>query len=116
MTTAATAKKPSVWEDFVDIFIAPAEVFARREDGRFGIALLVLAVLITVLAIGTRSLMQPVFDAEFNRQMALAMKKPGMRGKTEASTTRRPGTPCTRKSVSSTPPRSFGPIAQVPQA
>lgn len=74
MTTAVTAKKASVWEDFVDIFISPAEVFARREDGRFGIALLVLAVLVTVLAIGTRSLMQPVFDAEFNRQMALAMK------------------------------------------
>lgn len=74
MTTAATAKKPSVWEDFVDIFISPSEVFARREDGRFGIALLVLAVLITVLAIGTRSLMQPVFDAEFNRQMAVAMR------------------------------------------
>ena len=30
---------------------------------------------------------------------ALAMKKPGMRGKTEASTTRSPSTPWTRKSL-----------------
>lgn len=74
MTTAAAARKPSVWEDFVDIFVSPSEVFTRRGAGGFGIALLVLAVLITVLAIGTRSLMQPVFDAEFNRQAAQVMR------------------------------------------
>lgn len=74
MTTTAAARKPSVWEDFVDIFVSPSEVFTRRGAGGFGIALLVLAVLITVLAIGTRSLMQPVFDAEFNRQAAQVMR------------------------------------------
>ena len=26
-----------LWEDFVDIFFAPAQVFARRAEGRFGI-------------------------------------------------------------------------------
>ena len=45
------------------------------------------------------------------------MKKPGMRGKTEASTTRRPPTPRTLKSLSSTASASPSlPIAQVPQA
>ncbi|HEX6534657.1 MAG TPA: YIP1 family protein [Gemmatimonadaceae bacterium] len=72
MATAAAADKPSVWEDFVDIFVSPAEVFARRADNGFGIALLVLAIVITILAIGTKSLMQPVFDAEFARRMAHA--------------------------------------------
>ena len=46
----------------------------------------------------------------------MTMKKPGMRGKTEASTTRRPVTPWTRKSPSTTPPAARGPIAQVQEA
>lgn len=72
MATAAATEKPSVWEDFVDIFVSPSEVFARRADNGFGIALLVLVIVITVLSIGTRSLFQPVFDAEFARRMAHA--------------------------------------------
>src|SRR5271165_6738238 len=44
------------------------------------------------------------------------MKKPGMRGKTLASTTRRPVVPCTRKSLVNTPPLSAGPMGQVHEA
>src|SRR5882757_1679492 len=47
---------------------------------------------------------------------AHAMKKPGMRGKTEASTTRKPVVPCTRKSLVRTPPAFRGPMAQVQDA
>src|SRR5262249_49892891 len=47
----------------------------------------------------------------------VTIKKPGMRGNTEASTTRRPRAPRTRKSPSSTAPGSPSlPILQVPQA
>ena len=44
------------------------------------------------------------------------MKKPGMRGNTEASTTRSRSMPCTRSRLSSTPFASRGPIAQVQEA
>src|SRR5919106_29748 len=44
------------------------------------------------------------------------MKKPGIRGKTEASTTRKPSVPCTRKSLVSTPPFSRGPMGQLHEA
>src|SRR5665811_1460264 len=44
------------------------------------------------------------------------MKKPGIFGKTDASTTRRFVVPCTWKSLVSTPLRSFGPIGHVHDA
>src|SRR5690606_10128116 len=44
----------SLWEDFIDIFFAPAQVFARRPEGRFGIALLVLAITSALVAFGTQ--------------------------------------------------------------
>jgi hypothetical protein len=47
---------------------------------------------------------------------ALTIKKPGMRGNTEASTTRSPLVPCTLKSLVSTPPLSLAPIGQVHDA
>ncbi|HEV8613705.1 MAG TPA: YIP1 family protein [Gemmatimonadales bacterium] len=75
----APAPATSRWEDFIDIFISPAELFRRRADGRFGHALLMLVVLSAALYFGTRTAMQPVMDAEFARSSALAMKNtPGM--------------------------------------
>src|SRR4030095_7095452 len=47
---------------------------------------------------------------------ALTMKNPGIRGKTEASTTRSARVPCTRKSEDNTPPLSLGPIGHVQEA
>jgi hypothetical protein len=67
--------KAGLWEDFVDIFYAPSSVFARRSDGKFGLALLILAVLGTVLYFLTKNAMAPVMDAEFTRQTAAAMRK-----------------------------------------
>ena len=40
-------------------------------------------------------------------KIALAMNRPGILGKTDASTTRRPSVLCTLKSLDSTPPRSL---------
>ena len=54
----------------------------------------------------TESAAPRITSAAFSATMYTAptMKKPGMRGNTEASTTRSPCVPCTRKSLSSTPP------------
>ncbi len=62
-----TEKPGGVLEDFIDIFVAPARVFQRRVDGKFGPGLLVLVVASLVLFFATRSVMQPIFDAEFTR-------------------------------------------------
>lgn len=70
-----TPSKPGLWEDFVDIFYAPSSVFARRADGKFGLALLVLIVACVALVFVTKNAMQPIMDAEFARQGAAAMRK-----------------------------------------
>lgn len=57
-------------EDFIDVFVSPAELFRRRSDGRFGLALLVLVILTAIVFFATRSAMQPVLEAEFARAMA----------------------------------------------
>jgi hypothetical protein len=67
--------RAGLWEDFVDIFYNPSAVFARRADGKFGMALLLLVVVGTVLVFLTKNAIQPVMDAEFARQSAAAMRK-----------------------------------------
>jgi len=59
----------------VDIFYAPSSVFARRSDGKFGLALLFLVIVGTVLFFVTKNAMSPIMDAEFTRQTAAAMRK-----------------------------------------
>ena len=72
---APPAKPVARWEDFMDIFYAPSEVFARREHSGFGLPLLVVTVLIGVIAAVNMGVMQPIMDAEFTRATAAAMKK-----------------------------------------
>ena len=67
--------KAGLWEDFVDIFYAPSSVFARRSEGKFGMPLLFLVIVGTVLFFLTKNAMQPVMDAEFARQTATALRK-----------------------------------------
>lgn len=73
---AATPSAPaSWWEDFIDIFYAPAQVFARRESSGFGIPMLVVTLMLALIAIANSGAMQPIMDAEFTRATAAAMKK-----------------------------------------
>ena len=67
--------RAGLWEDFVDIFYAPSSVFARRSDGKFGMPLLFLVLVGTVLFFLTKNATQPIMDAEFVRQTAAAMRK-----------------------------------------
>lgn len=68
--TPATAPSSSVWEDFIDIFYAPRQVFERRRDGRFGLALVVLAVLTGILFWVAYQNLTPIWDAQWERQAA----------------------------------------------
>jgi hypothetical protein len=67
--------KAGLWEDFVDIFYTPSSVFARRSDGKFGLALLFLVIIGTVLFFVTKNAMGQIMDAEFARQSAAAIRK-----------------------------------------
>lgn len=73
-TAPAPQDKTSVWEDFLDIFYAPSQVFGRRANGNFWIPLFVVTVLVALLAFANRHVMEPIFDAEFQRGMVAAMK------------------------------------------
>jgi uncharacterized membrane protein len=75
MTATAAPKAPSVWEDFIDIFISPSQVFERRQNGNPLLPMVVVTLIIALIYVGTQSLTQPVFDAEFARGMAAAMRK-----------------------------------------
>ena len=70
MTDATPSKAPSIIDDFVDIWTSPSTVFARRTDGKWGAAMLVVIVLGAILFFGTRGATQPIMDAEMARGMA----------------------------------------------
>lgn len=72
-TSAPTppAKVP-VWEDFLDIFYAPSEVFARRERGSIWIPVLVVTLLVGVFFTLNSGMLEPMLDAEFRRSMEAA--------------------------------------------
>jgi Yip1-like protein len=78
--------RAGLWEDFVDIFYTPSSVFARRADGKFGMPLLLLVVVGTVLIFLTKNATSAIMDAEFARQSAAAMRKnPNMTAEQMAS-------------------------------
>ena len=72
---APPAKPASYWEDFIDIFYAPSDVFRRREESGFAVPMIVLTLIIGVLTIAMSGAFQPIMDAEFSRNMASAMRK-----------------------------------------
>lgn len=69
-----TTPPASLWEDFIDIIVAPASVFRRRERGSWLIPLLIVTIAITIISFASRGVMQPVMDAEFER-VADGMRK-----------------------------------------
>lgn len=74
MTAPAATKAPSVWEDFIDIFTSPSQVFERRQNGNWFLPMIVVTVIICLIYVGTKSLTQPVFDAEYARGAAAALR------------------------------------------
>lgn len=74
-TPVETAAPADRWEDFIDIFHAPSQVFARRERAGFGIPMLVVTVVLALLATANSGVLQPIIDAEFTRGTAAAMRQ-----------------------------------------
>jgi hypothetical protein len=78
MTEPAAAAAPqdtaSTAEDFVDIFVAPAKVFARRAKASPMAPFLVVCILMSVLFFASRNLLSPIFEAQIAKQTAAQMK------------------------------------------
>ena len=74
-TAPVAAPRAAIWEDFIDIFYAPSSVFRRRETGGFFIPLAVITMVCGVLFYLNSGALQPMFDAEFDRGMAMARRQ-----------------------------------------
>ena len=66
----ASPSTASVWEDFIDIFYAPSQVFARRSTSGFLIPMLVVTIAAGVLYLVNSGVWSQVMDAEMNRALA----------------------------------------------
>lgn len=67
---SAPGEHASLWEDFIDIFYSPREVFARRSAGRWVVMLAIVTVAMALLFYASRGVLSPIFDAEFARAMS----------------------------------------------
>ncbi|HYC49791.1 MAG TPA: Yip1 family protein [Gemmatimonadaceae bacterium] len=65
--------KASVFEDFIDIFHAPSQVFARRARQGFGLHMLLVSLLAAAFAFANRGYMTQMFGAEADRTAAKMM-------------------------------------------
>jgi hypothetical protein len=75
VTSPALQAPASVWADFLEIFYQPSAVFERRKKSGFALQIFVLFVIANVLYVATKTAMQPIFDAEFERGMRIAMEQ-----------------------------------------
>ena len=75
-TAPAAPQKASFWEDLIDIFFSPANVFRRNQNKSVWPPLLFVAIAIGVIFFATFNQLQPIFDAEFAKQI------PAMRART----------------------------------
>lgn len=78
-TAGPSPAKAGLWEDFIDIFMQPSQVFERRRDGKFGLALLALVVLSAILFFALRNGLSAIIDAEMAKQAAaMAERNPNI--------------------------------------
>ena len=66
----SAAAPAAIWEDFVDIFANPVSVFARRRDGRAGLAMLIYTLIGALTFYVARPALQPFFDKQVSAQIA----------------------------------------------
>lgn len=72
------AEKPASFiEDLIDIYLQPADVFRRRENASIWPPLLTVTLLLAVFSFANANVLQPIYDAEFSRQMAIVVKQNG---------------------------------------
>jgi len=68
-----TPAKTSFWEDAIDIFLSPADVFRREQQKSIWPPMLFVAVAVGVIFFVTFNTLEPIFDAEFARNTAKTM-------------------------------------------
>jgi hypothetical protein len=66
-------EKASVFEDFIDIFYAPAKVFARRVKSGFGMYLLLVWALMALFSFSSRSVTMQIAEAQIDKGLAKAV-------------------------------------------
>ncbi len=69
-TPQAEAKKPSLWEDIVDVFVAPAELYRRHEKDSFVVPWLVVSIIGAVLYYAFLSANKAIALAAMQAQLA----------------------------------------------
>lgn len=70
VAASPTSPAVAVWEDFIDIFHSPSDVFARRERASAWVPILVVTAFIGTFFFLSSGLLEPLMDAEFRRAMA----------------------------------------------
>jgi hypothetical protein len=88
-TTPSSAKPASVWEDFIDIFYAPSDVYARRANSSFFLPLVVVTLLTGILFVVNSGVLAPIMDAEMGRSFAAMQKKGVTLNQAQIDTARR---------------------------
>src|SRR6185437_9745668 len=73
--SSAPAQQPSFWEDLIDIFVSPVEVFRRRQYKSAWPALLFVTIAIGVISYFTFNAMAPLIEGDIRRGMAAALAK-----------------------------------------
>ena len=68
--SAASGSTWSAWEDVLDIFYAPRQVFERRRDGRYMVPLIISLVLSVAIYVLAQQMNDTLQDVEFARAMA----------------------------------------------
>jgi hypothetical protein len=102
LSPATAPKKPSVFEDLVDVYYAPSQVFDRRREGEFGAALLIFMVLGAGLIALFWNALEPAFSAEASRQVeAMIAKNPRLPAEAVGKMRERAGHPSMAINVAS---------------
>lgn len=73
-TTTPAPERAAWWEDFLDIFYSPSQVFERRRDSGFLVPLVVLVTVAVTLVLIGRPVLQPVYDSEMVRGLTMAAR------------------------------------------
>jgi hypothetical protein len=90
--TTPAPEKASLFEDFIDIFVSPSKVFARRANASFWPITLVLTVIGAVFAFAMAGTFETAMDAEFTRNAAKMMEENPQLTEEQLTMMRRGGT------------------------
>src|SRR3954465_3039632 len=67
---ATPVKDAAIWEDFMDIFYAPSQVFRRRENASPWPVILIITALLLAIGFATYNSIAPALEATMRAQFA----------------------------------------------